>query len=502
MLYRLGRLGYLALFVLVIYGWTRWHIEPREVLHHGWDATREKLHQGASLAEDLFTHSHSLNKPAAVESVVSASNIASQVPTSAIVATVTPSSTLSIEHIQADSPYAYVFYATMETYACSVLVNIERLQNVLHTRHRIFVLVSPDVPAVYIQAFQRRHVTVSIQTPPELAEGSSYYYHDCLLKMLAFKMHRIEPSIKKVIALDSDQLIMQNLDHLFESSVQVDLAAPRAYWIARDVITTAFMLISLSDQLWETVEHAMKTIKTDKYDMDLIQDLLADTVMMLPGSFVTLNSHWEDWNLPKWFHTTETKRNVTQGNTPNNRTSANAPSVLPEIAIKRDLSHSPHSEAPPSRQPQGAEEEQIRATSGDIFSYLDTPVKASPPSEADDDSIRSAYGSPPPTEYHEIAGNRIDYEAQPPFDAEDQIELKFQYSTPAQKQQLPLFKALYDLASAVSVLHFSGLGKPWTYTVAQVAEERPGSHPLFVEQFRIWRETALRVCPAGVLSEL
>lgn len=36
--------------------------------------------------------------------------------------------------------------------------------------------------------------------------------------------------------------------------------------------------------------------------MDIVNQLFSDTVMILPGQFVTLNSHWEDWNLPNWFH--------------------------------------------------------------------------------------------------------------------------------------------------------------------------------------------------------
>lgn len=37
--------------------------------------------------------------------------------------------------------------------------------------------------------------------------------------------------------------------------------------------------------------------------LDRITDYISgDEVMMLSGEFVALNSHWEDWNLPKWYH--------------------------------------------------------------------------------------------------------------------------------------------------------------------------------------------------------
>ncbi|KAF1351190.1 alphaN-acetylglucosamine transferase [Delphinella strobiligena] len=276
---------------------------------------------------------------------------------SVALATATPIN-LAPQATQEKPPYAYVFYATQDSYACSVLVNIQRLQDVLHTEHRIFVLASHDVSPEYITLFEQRNVTVSMQTPPELADGSSWYYKGCLLKLFAFKMHLIDSTLKKVIALDSDQLVLQNLDHLFESSIDVDLAAPRAYWIAKEAISSTFLLIQLSDRLWHMVEEAIRTVTLNNYDMDLVNQLLGDTVMMLPGQFITPNSHWEDWNLPKWFHATN--------------------------------------------------------------------------------------GTP-----------------------------------------------------AASVLHFFGLGKPWTYRLEDVEILRPGAHPLFLKQFRLWRETARNVCPSG-----
>jgi len=101
--------------------------------------------------------------------------------------------------------------------------------------------------------------------------------------------------------LDADQLILRSLDSLFELP-DVDLAAPRAYWIGKDAIASTLLLITLSDRLWDTVSKGMQDMKTGFYDMDLVNKLLGDTVLMLPGTYVTLNSHFEDWNMPKWYH--------------------------------------------------------------------------------------------------------------------------------------------------------------------------------------------------------
>lgn len=199
-----------------------------------------------------------------------------------------------------DEGFAYIFYATNDAYACSVLVNIFELRR-LRSAYAIHVLVSSGVGQQSISALLASNVTVHEQEVPPIATGIDYY-RDCLLKLLAFKMHTLSPGLRRVLIVDADQLILRNLDDLFYSLPTVDLAAPRAYWISNDCISSTFLLISLSDRLWDAVESALNTIAPDTYDMDLINDMFGDTVMMLSGEYATVNSHWEDWNLPRWYH--------------------------------------------------------------------------------------------------------------------------------------------------------------------------------------------------------
>lgn len=304
--------------------------------------------------------------------------------------------------------FAYVFYATADDYACAALVNIYRLQDLLHTRHRIVALVSSHVSQPYVDALRGRNVTVISHEPPPLAEGSVSYYKDVLLKLVSFGLHRQDSSLKRVLTLDSDQLLLKNLDGVFDLP-HVDLAAPRAYWIGKDTICSAFMLIELSDRLADRVETGLKEIHPDKYDMDLINELLDEEVMMLPGRYVTLNSHWEDWNLPKWY----TGRNVSE-----------------------------------------------LATSD---SHIQQTLEGEP--QAEDDSSGSDNDAGPG------AMRRRDEHTE------------------------ELSKDLYALYEQADVLHFTALGKPWTFMAEEVARQRPDAHPLFREQFATWRRTAEMLCP-------
>lgn len=202
--------------------------------------------------------------------------------------------------------FAYVFYATNDNYACSVLVNIHRLKQLLHTTIAIHVLATEDVSEDVLQAVGATGAVLHIQSPPAMPEDAVHYYKDSLLKLRAFEMHKLSPGLTRVLALDADQLVMKNMDDLFVNLPEVDLAAPRAYWLKKDWISSTFMLINLSDRLWATVQKAMQNnmlnTQTTRYDMDLVNDALGDTVMMLSGEYVCLNSHFEDWNLPRWYH--------------------------------------------------------------------------------------------------------------------------------------------------------------------------------------------------------
>ena len=202
------------------------------------------------------------------------------------------------------STLAYVFYATNDKYACSILVNVHRMQNLYHIKYGIVALVSEGVSAAYRKELERLNVQVILQEPPQISTGSNGYYGGCLLKLVSFWLHRLNPVLKRVVVLDSDQLVLRNLDFLFDLP-SVDLVAPRAYWLDRGKIASTLLVISLSDRVADEVQEAIRTIGPRVYDMEIVNQLFFRTVLLLPGSFVTLNSHWEAWDLPDWFRPEE-----------------------------------------------------------------------------------------------------------------------------------------------------------------------------------------------------
>ncbi|KAG5983222.1 hypothetical protein E4U55_000512 [Claviceps digitariae] len=198
----------------------------------------------------------------------------------------------------------YAFYAHDDTYACSVLVNAHILRNVLRTRYRIVAMVSDGISPAMREALVAHNITIVPDTPLPLHSTAIAYYQGCLLKLAAFKLHHFDPSIQRVLVMDADQLVLQNLDDLFDRNPAAEFMAPTAYWLSNDTISSTCMLIRPSDAGWERVKAAAANITSGKYDMDLINELFGaedPTQTRLESKYITLNSHWEDWNLPAWF---------------------------------------------------------------------------------------------------------------------------------------------------------------------------------------------------------
>ena len=345
------------------------------------------------------------------------------------------------------SPYAYVFYATEAEYACSVLISIDRLNNVFYTKHRIIVLVKSTISSEYLSRFTAQNATVVPYEPPPLYDNDVPYYADVLLKLVGFRLHQFIPSLKRVLILDSDQLILQSLDHVFYFPA-VDLAAPRA---GISGFTSAFLLVSLSDRLWNRVELALQTIDHNTFDMDLLNAMFAETVMILPGDYCTLNSEWETNNIPKWW----------QGSEP-----------------PRELSWTPRRKLPPTPDP--------------------PPIEIPPPLQGPLSTNNTSDLSEPDqvllSEYHNATARR-EATIQAARDAVEVVHKDHVKQDELRERGKRLNTTLEDVYKEVKVMHYTGFGKPWQKYLEEVKKKRPDAHPLFAKGFEVWRMKAAEICP-------
>ncbi|KAI4212695.1 MAG: hypothetical protein LQ351_004586 [Letrouitia transgressa] len=404
--------------------------------------------------------------------------------THTIVSSPEASSYQVIETIQPeDSCFAYVFYATSAEYACSALVNIVRLQSVFHTRHRIVVLVHPDLSASYLTAFASHNAIVIPYQPPRLTGKANPYYHDVLLKLVAFRLHHFVSGLKRILILDSDQLILQSLDHIF-SLPQVDIAAPRAYWLDESsssgnppaagteaptspstspTFTSAFMLVSLSERLWRRVETGMQSLGPEHYDMDLLNRLFSKTALLLPGSYAALNAHWERNSMPTWYR-----------------------GVVP--AKRKDWVPGPAPRMPEDK----VETQRLRAQPPPPLSPPSSSPSTSPPSSNSNQEQKQK--KPKSETLHPLDLTLEKHTAWTSVDR-FQYRQKHRDDRAAQEARDRLRESLEKLWRQSHVVHFSAVAKPWERTAEQVRQQRPWAHGLFVEAFERWRREAKGVCP-------
>ena len=347
------------------------------------------------------------------------------------------------------SPYAYVFYATEAQYACSVIVNIDRLNNVFHTKHRIIVLIKPTIGSEYLSRFTAQNATVIPYEPPPLYDNDVPYYSDVLLKLVGFRLHQYIPSLKRVLILDSDQIILQSLDHVF-SLPATDLAAPRAYWLGSSGFTSAFLLVSLSDRLWNRMDHAIKEINDNTFDMDLLNKMFIETVMLLPGDYCTLNSEWETNNIPAWW----------QGSEP-----------------PREPLWKPSRQLPPAPDPPPIEVP---------FSIKGMSLNEAKNLSDTDQLLLKRY-------QEDVAAR--DQKIQAAKDAVERAHKEQVQRDESKERGIRLSKVLEDVYNEVKVMHYTALAKPWNQYLWEVEQARPDAHPLFAKGFEMWRSKAAELCP-------
>lgn len=342
--------------------------------------------------------------------------------------------------------HAYIFYATNYGYSCSTLVNIDRLLNhpTIKTKDaRIGVYLSRemdsgrDVEQEFSKFFdnlakstQGRVFIVRAEPPQGKLKNPMAHYKDVLLKLVPFDLgvrdvsnttataprwtawgKAGEQRVDRMIIMDSDQLIMRNLDHLFDLP-RVEIAAPRAYWSENKQVplgsTTTLMVAQPSKILWKKMQDAMETLQEGEYDMDLVQRVFGNEIMTLPGRYCTLNSHWEVNDQPFWYHHEADER----------------------IHLDEQL---------------GWEKLVGDATVEDGFPMMGTNYTKDQAQKG----VRGQWG--------EDKGVGL----------------------------------LWD----TEVVHFTALGKPWSFTVEEVRFKRPQAHWVFAEMFGEWRNAARTLCP-------
>ena len=102
---------------------------------------------------------------------------------------------------------------------------------------------------------------------------------DSYTKLLAFNL----TSFDRVLALDSDSIVLQNLDDLFLLQ-KAPLAMPFVYWGEPTgwSFSSQMLLITPSASSFASISSAIEKAKPDEYDMDILNSLFRNHILRIP----------------------------------------------------------------------------------------------------------------------------------------------------------------------------------------------------------------------------
>lgn len=258
----------------------------------------------------------------------------------------------ALPHINYDqvdwSRYAYTQYATSSPYLCNALLVFDalerfgsRAQRVLYYPEDWDILTETDNDRdnQLLRVAKTKYNAMLVPIQLEMIKpgaGSGESWNKSISKLLAFG----ETEYDRVIHLDSDILLLKNLDELFFLP-HVPVAMPRAYWLLPEqkALSSLLLVIEPSYRRYKALLDTalgieFKSSGSDsprmKYDMELMNEFYGDSAMVLPhrqyglvsGEFRSQNHtaflgsvdevwdpdralseakfvHFSDWPLPK-----------------------------------------------------------------------------------------------------------------------------------------------------------------------------------------------------------
>ncbi|KAI1360605.1 glucose N-acetyltransferase [Xylaria arbuscula] len=187
------------------------------------------------------------------------------------------------------SQYAYTQYVTNKEYLCNSVMIFETLYRLKAKADR--VMMYPDAmmdptetnptsheAKLLVKArdqYEVKLVPVSVQR----RTGGDATWAESFTKLLAFN----QTQYRRVLNVDSDATILQPMDELFLMPL-CPVAMPRAYWLfpKEKILSSQLMLVQPSEVEFDRIMKQVESSGRDDYDMEIVNQLYADSAMILP----------------------------------------------------------------------------------------------------------------------------------------------------------------------------------------------------------------------------
>ncbi|KAJ5248626.1 hypothetical protein N7468_000077 [Penicillium chermesinum] len=201
------------------------------------------------------------------------------------------------------SRYAYTQYATSETYLCNSIMVFDSLERLGSRAERILFhplewdLIVQDegdrISQLLLMAKDKYRVELrpiaieGIRVEPEGGPSAKASWDTSVAKLAAFGVVQYE----RVIHLDNDLTVLQNMDELFFLP-ETTIAMPRAYWLLphTDILTSLLAVIQPSYREYTALREdgsavasgQVGNLKENRFDMEILNGRYGDVAMVLP----------------------------------------------------------------------------------------------------------------------------------------------------------------------------------------------------------------------------
>lgn len=189
----------------------------------------------------------------------------------------------------------YVQYVTSPEYLCNALMVWSEIEEIGSRAQRLMLYPShwdpneiddfdpaqglTPIARLLQQASEQYFVKLHPVSVLHQNNTSQETWSDSYTKLLAFNL----TSFDRVLALDSDGVVLQNLDSLFLLP-PAEIAMPYVYWGQPTgwAFSSQLLLLTPSASTFSKIETRIKNAAPDEYDMDILNSLFKSQILRIP----------------------------------------------------------------------------------------------------------------------------------------------------------------------------------------------------------------------------
>jgi hypothetical protein len=177
--------------------------------------------------------------------------------------------------------FAYIQYATSDDYLCNSLMLFATLERLESRADRVLLytanLLYSSTATRLLESARADYNVQLVLVEKQHKNDVHYVWADSYTKLLAFNQTQYE----RVIHLDSDSTLRENLDNLFFLP-EAPVVLPKAYWLGKPKLGAHIMVLQPSDDIFGKIVKGIRGASRGTYDMEIVNKIFGTSCLLLP----------------------------------------------------------------------------------------------------------------------------------------------------------------------------------------------------------------------------